>query len=343
MSASAAGGDDARPAFHPAYVRQFIALLQARGIDSAHLLRSAGIAPERLQQGQDLLALGAIRALIVTALELSDTPWLGLDLGASVPLHTHGAPGYAMMASGTLRQALKVLVRYAALRTAALHCELETQSRASLLHVRPCLPLGAAERFVLEAFVCSVTRLLQALCGSASAGVQCQLPWRRPVWDGVYARYLGTELRFDGSHLLLEFPDALMDTPCLCADSEAHELALRDCEQRLADSRPGRELAARVRRVLQDSENDYPDAAKMAARLHLSRRSLYRHLRNTGLSYQTLLDEVRCQRACTLLRGSAQSIERIAELLGYPDASGFSRSFKRCIGVSPRAYRRQCE
>src|SRR3546814_1054043 len=89
----------------------------------------------------------------------------------------------------------------------------------------------------------------------------------------------------------IELPDALLAQPCVSADPDAHHSAQRDCERKLEQSRPGRDLASAVRRCLLACKGDYPNAAQMAQRLHLSPRSLFRHLRSAGISYRAVLDE----------------------------------------------------
>jgi AraC-like DNA-binding protein len=52
------------------------------------------------------------------------------------------------------------------------------------------------------------------------------------------------------------------------------------------------------------------------------------------------LSRVRIQRAMDLLRRSDETIERVAEVVGYKDSFVFSKAFKRIQGQSPRDYRR---
>ncbi|MBK7044816.1 MAG: helix-turn-helix transcriptional regulator [Rhodanobacteraceae bacterium] len=68
-------------------------------------------------------------------------------------------------------------------------------------------------------------------------------------------------------------------------------------------------------------------------------RSLFRHLADEQLSLRQLIADVRCDRARFWLRQTDLPIERIAERLGYAEASNFARCFKRWTGVTPRSYR----
>lgn len=53
------------------------------------------------------------------------------------------------------------------------------------------------------------------------------------------------------------------------------------------------------------------------------------------------LTRVRIQRAMDLLRSGGESVERIAETVGYNDSFVFSKAFKRIQGVSPKEFRKQ--
>lgn len=80
----------------------------------------------------------------------------------------------------------------------------------------------------------------------------------------------------------------------------------------------------------------------VAAAFHTSPSTLMRRVRNeTGQTPLALLHAARVEKARHLLRNSAWSMARIAEAVGYADASSFSRLFTRQTGQTPMRYRRQ--
>jgi len=72
----------------------------------------------------------------------------------------------------------------------------------------------------------------------------------------------------------------------------------------------------------------------------ISSRTLQRELAKQNTSYSHLLQEVRLQQALELLKNSSLKLIEIADLLGYSDASHFSRAFKKWTGFSPFDFRR---
>ena len=51
--------------------------------------------------------------------------------------------------------------------------------------------------------------------------------------------------------------------------------------------------------------------------------------------------EIRIRKAQEYLRTTNDSIETIAERVGYPDYFYFTKVYKKATGISPAAYRRQ--
>ncbi|MNT97492.1 HTH-type transcriptional regulator VirS [compost metagenome] len=76
----------------------------------------------------------------------------------------------------------------------------------------------------------------------------------------------------------------------------------------------------------------------MAERLELTPSGLQRRLRDGGLSFSQLVEQTRRDLALHYLR-QRRPISELATLLGYSEASAFSRAFRRWFGVSPRQWR----
>ena len=58
-----------------------------------------------------------------------------------------------------------------------------------------------------------------------------------------------------------------------------------------------------------------------------------------GVSFETYLQNIRIQNACTMLIETNDSVEAIVEKVGYTDYDSFRRVFKRILNTSPLKYR----
>ena len=76
--------------------------------------------------------------------------------------------------------------------------------------------------------------------------------------------------------------------------------------------------------------------------LHFSTQYISRFIKSAiGLSFSGLLTEIRLQKAKNLLVSTPMKIDDISEHLGYANTETLIRVFKRMIGVTPSAYRRE--
>ncbi|ANH66892.1 AraC family transcriptional regulator [Mitsuaria sp. 7] len=81
---------------------------------------------------------------------------------------------------------------------------------------------------------------------------------------------------------------------------------------------------------------------ELAKRAGLSRTALAERFREAmGDTPLNHLRVVRMQRAMQLLAQTRHSLEAVAAAVGYKDAFGFSKVFKRTVGLSPKAFRQQ--
>jgi AraC-like DNA-binding protein len=91
---------------------------------------------------------------------------------------------------------------------------------------------------------------------------------------------------------------------------------------------------------LSKSEGGFRSASQIARAIHVSPRTLRRHLEAQETSLSSLLDQERRDRALLLLRSPELSLAEIAERLGYRNLQSFERAFQRWTGTTPAAYKR---
>jgi AraC-like DNA-binding protein len=79
--------------------------------------------------------------------------------------------------------------------------------------------------------------------------------------------------------------------------------------------------------------------AAVASALGMAARTLHRKLRDHGLSFRQMVVELRKELARRYLQDVSLSLTEIAFMLGYGDASAFSRAFRKWFGKPPSAMR----
>lgn len=105
---------------------------------------------------------------------------------------------------------------------------------------------------------------------------------------------------------------------------------------------PPRDSLRATREWVHDNLGTPITVQQLADRSLLSRRTLVRRfVRETGLPPMQWVALQRILRARRLLEGSDLSVERIAGATGFGSAANFRTIFRREVGVTPTAYRKQ--
>jgi AraC-like DNA-binding protein len=138
-------------------------------------------------------------------------------------------------------------------------------------------------------------------------------------------------------------------------DCLVFERAHMDFQIQSANPETSRHFEAQVSRILEKQERPFVlvvtrtieeqltsgdfSQKRVARRLSLSTRTLQRRLGEQGMRFNELVDEVRKNLACRMLKDPAVSVYSVAFAAGYDDVSSFNRAFKRWTRSSPSAYR----
>lgn len=96
----------------------------------------------------------------------------------------------------------------------------------------------------------------------------------------------------------------------------------------------------RIMKIIHDNLKNFDfDAGSLQEIIGMSRVHLFRKLKIlTGLSPATLIRNMRLEKAAELLSIRAGNITEIANSVGISNPSGFTKSFRKYFGVSPRNY-----
>jgi AraC-like DNA-binding protein len=117
-------------------------------------------------------------------------------------------------------------------------------------------------------------------------------------------------------------------------------MLIKDAIRQLGDNGSETTLLERARQtILATLHLGEPALDEIAHNLGLSEWALQRKLRDHGLSFTQLVDQIRQETALAHLKQQSLSVTQLASLLGYSETSAFSRAFKRWFGVSPKQWR----
>jgi len=313
--------------------------LKRRGFQDEAVFESTGLTWSMLLEDDRFLSLEQFRRVVHRGIDLTREGWLGLDVGRSTQVSSHGPLGYAMVASPDVATALDLVARYSELRLRIAKFAVDRGSGRVRLRIEPTLQWNDLLEYISLHIIGALALLLETISGSSLPDTRISFVHAAPPWVGEYARRLGNvTLVFNATEIAIDLPKSFAALPCITRDTSAFEQAVRLCERAKA-RREDDDVAQRVLGTLLDRQGEYPSLSEMAKGLHMSNRTLIRRLKAQGTSYQILLDDVRQDLALWYLRETELPVEAVAERLGYRDTSNFSRTCKRWFGVTARAIR----
>jgi AraC-like DNA-binding protein len=152
----------------------------------------------------------------------------------------------------------------------------------------------------------------------------------------------GSDAVFDLPLSFLAIDDRYGALPVVRDEAALKEFLALAPENLFVRYRPSHGTAHRVRLQLAGMKlPDWPDFASLARSLGMSASTLHRRLADEDANFQRIKDQIRRERAQTLLRQKDLSVMAIAEELGFAEPSAFHRAFRKWTGRAPGQFRKE--
>jgi AraC-like DNA-binding protein len=310
------------------------------GVDAATLLRDVGVRRETLDDPDARLPNRDVGALWAKAYELSGDPVLSLHVAEACPIGAYKVIDYMASNASTVGEAFHCATRYFPLINTAVRLTIDESGDPVTFDVAgEDGPAGVSRpyaEYCLAVFLLHV----RAVTGVTFPLRRATFSHRRPPDVSEHERVFGCPVRFEEEHSRLYVDRAAWDTPTRAAHSGVLGV-LREHADVLLERLPrAPDLVERARRAIGERlRGGDPSLESVARALGMSERSLQRHLRELGYTFNGLADEVREATARLYLQQPDLALAEIGYLLGFADQSAFHRAFKRWTGYTPREAR----
>lgn len=321
------------------WVNTVIGAAERLSVDTDTLLAEAGIPASACEL--ERWPIDDITRLWHAAERCTGDPGFGLKVGAEFTPMSISGVGFALQSAATLREAIAMVQRFQRLISDGGRFQIVAGNTATWLVYHPRQGKLAFSPHQIEAVLASVVGFASWVTGTRMqpARVQFSQPRLGPVqgYQTVFNCPVEFEQAFSG--VLVE--NTVLDQPLPQADPQLAQVHERYTNARLealtmnsaSVAELQRWLAARVGPVL-------PRRADAAEALGISERTLARRLRDQGQTFDSLLDDVRRQKALQAVAETSAALPEIAESLGFAEVSTFYRAFKRWTGSPPVRWRK---
>ena len=310
------------------------ATLESYGIDPREVIDADMYRPDDPTLTSRRIPFSDYEATIARAVARIGDPALGVRSTRCFHPSYIGALGHAWMASHDLRSAMHRAARLRRMFNEQIQLDIEeTPGRVRLVY-RMLEPIRAAD-IVGDAHVANLLQLGRIHFGSRLMPLDVTLTRPEPDDPSPWIEHFGPVIRFGqpDHSFTLRAEDA--DQPLTGSNPELvaiHEEVIDRYLMKLdRDS-----VVNRMRLELMDAlPSGRVTEDDMAGVLNMSKRTLHRKLRDQGMTFRTVLTDVRQGLAQRYVKDQAYSMTEIAFMLGYNDTSAFSRAFRNWFGHSP--------
>lgn len=305
-------------------------------LDGEALLAQLQIKPTQLDSNRYFLTAQQFIDFMTAVLTKADQHDLIRYLVSGQSLSQHGLVGLLSLCSVNVRQVINMLIRFYKLRSRLVNIEFFEDQQHAIIRITPSCDLGMATTFTIEMALAALYMGKQQVLTTQNTTDIIDIAHPRTVDE----HFLGEQVRYDQPYNQMVFPVAELDAKLQSTHKPTFDFLEQQAESLLGDH-DDRDIAAKVRQLIKSSDEKFPTLTDAANQLAMSQRTLSRHLKLSGKSYQTILDEERIARAKQLLIDTDLNITEIAMYLHFTDASHMTKLFKQYVKMTPLKYRRQ--
>lgn len=310
------------------------------GIDVSETARGSGIPLEQLRTGEGYLPLHKVLMFLNGVQERFQCEHFGLLIARSQPPARFAMIGQLIRFAPTLGDAISDAIRFSLLNSeyAAWSFDLDDGVATLTRHTRVHYDAPLTQMQTLANAL--VHKAMSALCRRRIELRQVAFAHARPRDPAPVQAFFHAPVHYDMPFTGLVLPESELARPIPTADPDVRRLLTTHLEgfavSEARDLGIVDRLRLQIRRTV-GSRNCNLEGICQLWGTHP--RGLQRALRERGTSFRDLLLEVRRELAEEYLLNSSIPVTELADILGYANASAFSRSFKKLTGLSPDHWR----
>jgi AraC-like DNA-binding protein len=318
-----------------AFALSIVFAYEQRGMEPGPALHTAGLDSLDLQDGDGRITADQLERLSNHAMRELDDEALGW-FSRQLPWGSYGMLCRASLPSANLGIAMTRWCRHHGLLAPDVELSLSIEREQAQVRIEEKRDLGVSREFCLVSLLRNLQGVASWLGDTRIPLIEVQFPFDAPPHFDSYRYLFNGPTSFGVSHAGLRFDAAYLNLPVLRDDAALRQMLRRPLPLMVRQYRRDRLLSREILRLLDDRPEAGADA--LAESLNLSTRSLHRHLKQEGNSFQALKDLSRRRLAERLLASTPWPIKRIARECGFDAEASFVRAFKAWSGQTPRAF-----
>ena len=323
------------------YARALTELAVSKGADRATLLARSGIGEADLASEEARVSFRKYAALMRTAKALTSDAALALHFGEAFDMADMSIIGLIARAAEDFFELISQMNRFQRLgadidpSTPAPYLLSRETEGLWMIDARRVDDFPEHPEAVFSRMVCGARRLTDIPLAR-----EVHFRQREPAYRDEFARIFRAPVVFgsDRNAMLIEEAWTTLKNPL--ASRYAFGVLTEKAEALIEALEGAHSVRAEVERLIMPVLHTGEVSMEMiAARMGVSRKTLFRKLKAEGVTFDKVHDDLRHRMAVDYLSARKVSVHETAYLVGFSDPAAFSRAFKRWTGRSPRVAR----
>ncbi len=266
----------------------------------------------------------------------------GLHFGAAMQLAALNAVGQIIQTSSTVKEALQHAGTLLHLITDYYTMLIEEQSKTfsvSFIKNKGYEKFPCSMKHIGDFLVTFTLYEMRGLLLTNPEPIKIGIPSFHKDYKAEYEIIFNCRVS-KSENYSINFKKEFLATPIITANYEIQTLLLNQIHQLLQPQKLKGSFSRRIFNYLITNSYLYAMSIEaVAGNFNMSVRTLQRKLKEEGISYLVIVEEVRKTLAIHYIENSSSSVKEIAAIIGYSEPSAFVRAFKKWTGITPSAYR----
>lgn len=268
------------------------------------------------------------------------SPNIGIELGMQTEANDFGALGHALLCAPSVEKALRALHQFVIVFSQGIVINFECDSRTVYVEYQIVIPTILYRRQDSEFTIASIYHQLNLLTGCTTKPTRIDFEHDKPANTSTHKQVFQCPIYFNQPTNRIYLPLDTLRLPVAHNNERLHDALEPYLERQRQQRMISDDILPQITRMIASGiSSGTLSLIDISGQLKLNRRTLQRRLKEQGIEFSSLIEDVRRELAIAYMKGSDYSVTEISLFVGYSEPSSFTRAFRRWTGQSPQQYR----
>jgi len=324
-------------------VQQYLQLARKQNVGINDVLDTLLISNDVLKDNNETISGESFQQLIQALIERSNDDLFGLHTAEFVQPSSYSVLGFILMNCQTLGEAITKIKPFEKLVGDMGTTTLTQQGEYFRIRWLCAFTDPLVKRHMIDNCLASWFTFARYLTDDVSSPVQILLTRKQPNLEqcAQYQNLFNCSVVFNQQEDAIIFKEELLTLPLNKGNESLLSTLESHAHQQLLQLNIAENIISSCKRFIEQNLLEGRVSQKQISQcLNISSKTLQRRLKIEGLTFKSIVDEVRIDKAEQLLLTGNMTLNSVSEQLGFSEPRSFFRWFKKCQKMTPGQYRR---